>query len=151
MFDQEKFQHWSKMAQKMYGQDFWSSVFNNPQAKEMINNFAGLMGEDKSFPRADVYQTAQEFFILIDLPGVRKEDVLIQVVGDRLEVKGSVHNPYHGFQTLSAERFTGNFQRTIQLPDYIDHAHYTAKFNDGLLEIRLPRAAESPVKTLHID
>lgn len=151
MFDQEKFRRWSKLAQKVYGQDFWSSVFSNQQAGELIKSFSDLMGEEKSFPRVDVYQTEREFYILVDLPGVRREDVLIQAVGDRLEVKGSVHNPYHGYQVLSTERFTGNFQRTIRLPDYVDHDHYSAKFVDGLLEIRLPRAAESPVKTLHID
>ncbi|HHW44365.1 MAG TPA: Hsp20/alpha crystallin family protein [Desulfotomaculum sp.] len=151
MFDQEKFQRWSKMARKFHGQDFWSSIFNNSQAKEMMNSFSELLGEEKSFPRVDVYQTSHEFYVLMELPGVRKEDVLLQVVGDRLEIKGTVHNPYHGYQVHFKERFTGTFQRTVQLPDYVDHNQYSAKFVNGLLEIRLPRAGETPAKTLNID
>ncbi|MEW6274680.1 MAG: Hsp20/alpha crystallin family protein [Bacillota bacterium] len=151
MFDPEKIAQWSKMAQKMAGQDFWTNVFNSPYSARFLEQAANLVSPQKNFPRADIYQTEREIIVLVDLPGVRKQDVQIQVADDRLVIKGIAPEPYSGCRLVSSERFTGNFKRSIPLPEPVGKAGYKAALRDGLLEIRLPRGFEAAFRTIPID
>lgn len=151
MFDPEKFLQWSKLAQKKYGQDFWSSIFDNTQNAGFLEQISNMMLPQKSFPHADIYQTEQAIIVLIDLPGIKKQDIQIQATDDRLLIKGITPEPSHGNHLLSSERFTGKFERTIQLPKMIDKTGYKASLRDGLLEIHLPLSFEASARTIQID
>lgn len=151
MFDPDKFLQWSKMAQKKYGQDFWASVFDSPQNARLLEQISNMMTPQKSFPRADIHQTEQEIIVLIDLPGIKKQDIQIQAADDRLLIKGVAPEPSYGSRVVSSERFTGKFERTIQLPEMIGKTGYKASFRDGVLEIHLPRDFEATLRTIPID
>lgn len=151
MFDPEKFIQWSKTVQKMYGQDFWANVFNSPQGSRFLEQVANLAVPPKVFPRVDVYQTEKEIVVLVDLPGVKRQDIQIQLAEDRLVIKGIVQEPYQGSRLVSGERFKGNFERSVSLPELVGKTGYKASFRDGLLEIRLARVFEASLRTIPVD
>lgn len=151
MFDPEKFWQWSKIAQKKYGRDFWANVFDSPQNTKILEQISEMITPSKSFPRADIHQTEQELIVLVDLPGIKRQDIQIQATDDRLLIKGVAPEPSHGSRLVSSERFTGKFERTIHLPEMIGKTGYKASLRDGLLEIRLPRGFDAALRTIPID
>ena len=92
-------------------------------------------------PPADVYETADGFTVLMDLPGLSPEDVDIHVDGDRLVVRGerrrSDKTRPESFHRV--ERSYGVFTRLFQLTDEVDPDKVRAEFRDGLLRLELPR------------
>jgi|SRR5438105_174080 len=92
-------------------------------------------------PPADVYETAEGFVVLMDLPGLRPEDVDIHVDGERLAVRGE-RRPSETTRPESfhrVERSYGVFARVFQLTDEVDPDRVSAQFRDGLLRLELPR------------
>jgi len=151
MFDPEKILKWYKMAQKNPAQDFWTKVFDSPQNTSLLEQISNMITPRKTFPYTDIYQTGQEIVVLIDLPGIKKQDIQIQIANDRLLIKGVAPESHYSSGLVSSERFTGKFERTINLPEMIAKTGYKASLRDGLLEIRLPRGYEATVRTIPID
>jgi HSP20 family protein len=91
-------------------------------------------------PLADVYETAEAFVVLVELPGVEQEDVEIQVDGEKVIVHGrrrlGTARPelYHRM-----ERSYGSFSRSILLSGLVDAEAVSAVFKDGLLRLELPK------------
>ena len=92
-------------------------------------------------PPADVYETAEGFVVLMDLPGLLPDDVEIHVDGDRLVVRGE-RRPSDTTRPESfhrVERSYGVFTRAFQLTSEVDPDRVSAHFRDGLLRLELPR------------
>lgn len=95
-------------------------------------------------PVMDVSESDDKLTVKMDLPGVSKEDVSIQIVGDTLQVKGEKKQEkevkdenYHRI-----ERTYGSFYRSVELPTRVVAEKITAKFKDGVLTIELPKDEE---------
>lgn len=149
--DMDKLLRWRDLAQKMHGRDFWSAVFDSPQTKDFMSGFLKTFDAESNYPRADVYQKETEIVVLIEIPGIRKEDVQLTVTGDRLQIKGTVHPPYPKHTNVTTERFYGPFERTIQLPEIVQKEGVSAKFVNGLLEVRLPRDLKATATSINIE
>jgi HSP20 family protein len=93
-------------------------------------------------PLADVYETPDAFVLLVELPGVREEDVEIQIDVDRIALRGerrafgAAARPqcYHRM-----ERSCGSFSRAFALPEEVDPSAAEAQFRDGLLKLEVPK------------
>jgi HSP20 family protein len=102
-----------------------------------------------SYPAINIWTNEDGQLISAEMPGVRPEDIEIDVTGDALSLSGErkldevpVGTRYH-----RQERSFGTFGRTIQLPFMVDTAGVEASFKDGILLIHLPRAeADKPKK-----
>jgi len=101
-------------------------------------------------PVADVYETAGSYVIEIELPGLCREDVRIDVKGSKLTVRGE-RQPLGGrsaaFHRL--ERRYGPFVRSFRFGDALDPESVSADLNDGLLRVearRLPAAGTRVVR-----
>lgn len=94
-------------------------------------------------PRADVLESEQGYQLQLDLPGVKKEDIQIQVEDGTLVVKAErkLHSNLEEYHRV--ERPYGNFARSFELPDAVDPAGIEAKLSDGVLSLMLPRRAEA--------
>lgn len=95
-------------------------------------------------PVMDISESDSTITVKMDLPGVTKDDVNIQIVGDTLQVKGEKRQEkdvreenYHRI-----ERTYGSFFRSVELPTRVVAEKITAKFKDGVLTIELPKAEE---------
>ena len=92
-------------------------------------------------PSVDVCETDKALIIEIDVPGVMRKDVTVEVEGDVLRISGVrratvAHKGRHYYQV---ERVTGHFTRQLQLPHSVDREAIRAGFRAGILTITLPK------------
>ncbi|AHH97018.1 Hsp20/alpha crystallin family protein [Kutzneria viridogrisea] len=101
-------------------------------------------GEDISqtawSPLADVTETAEDYLIEIDLPGVRREDVTIDLAGSELTVSGMLEQAERRGAHRRRARRTGRFLYRVSLPQDLAADKIDAKLRDGVLTIRVPKS-----------
>ncbi|MDQ0197738.1 Hsp20/alpha crystallin family protein [Neobacillus ginsengisoli] len=154
--DMEKLKQWMEIAQNMQGGDFWKNIFEQDFAKQFINDqqhfktpFSGneekSFREEKnnrSFPMIDILEGEQEVLVLIELPGVKKENIELGLNGNTLTIKGTALPIHNHLKVTYSERFYGEFQRQIKLPDTINPKDLNAKFWNGILFVSYQRILE---------
>jgi HSP20 family protein len=96
-------------------------------------------------PRSDASALDDYYEINVELPGVKSEDVEVQVRDNTLSVRGEKHSEREekGRTYFFSEREYGAFQRTFPLPPDADSQKIDAAFDDGVLRLRIARQAGS--------
>lgn len=91
-------------------------------------------------PQIDVFQRGDQIVVRADLPGMKKEDVNVEIEQNALTIRGARRQEFEDESegVYRSERSYGNFQRSIPLPEGIETDDAEASFNDGVLEITLP-------------
>jgi HSP20 family protein len=114
-----------------------------PEETDFFSNWA---------PAVDIHETDAEYVVKADLPDVKKEDVKVEfeagvltVEGERRQEKEEKGKKFH-----KVEREFGKFVRRFSLPTEIDGARVRAEFKDGVLNIRLPKAAVAKPKAIEV-
>ena len=108
------------------------------------------MGE--GFFPVDLYETDNEVVVKASLPGVKAEDVEIAVTGDTLTIKGETKEEHEEKKPnyYRQERRYGAFQRVLTLPVRVDADKADATFEQGVLNLRLPKVPEVRPKTIEV-
>ncbi|KXN74038.1 HSP20-like chaperone [Conidiobolus coronatus NRRL 28638] len=122
-----------KSLDRFIGHDL-DRFFNN-------GGFGNLSSFGNFGPRVDVYENENETVIHAELPGFKSEDVILDINGDVLQISGESKrdNQYEENQVKISERSFGKFTRSIQLKKDSDCDNINAKFNNGILEVTVPR------------
>ncbi|HVL31682.1 MAG TPA: Hsp20/alpha crystallin family protein [Solirubrobacteraceae bacterium] len=124
----------------------FSSFFDTPTA----GNGGGAAR--RWLPAMDLVETDEHFVLRADLPGVPESDVSIEVEGNVLTISGerkTEHEDKHeGYYRI--ERATGAFRRMLTLPEGVDADAVTATFDNGVLEVRIPKPAEAKPRRVQI-
>jgi HSP20 family protein len=102
-------------------------------------------------PAVNIGETDGTYHITVELPGLSGELVNVDVQGRTVSIHGTYPETDPEHRSLVAERPSGTFARTFQLPLPVDGNAVTAAFNTGILEITLPKAEESKVKRIAIN
>jgi HSP20 family protein len=104
-----------------------------------------------NFP-LDISETDEAFEVEAALPGVKPEDVEVQVHGDTVTIKGNAKEEAaeKGKDWLRRERRYGVFARSFTLPTDIDAEKASADFENGLLKLRLPKSEAARPKTIKV-
>ena len=100
-------------------------------------------------PPVDVHETEDEYLVTIDLPGVKSEDVNVEINDNVLSISGARVADDTGAAQL-VERPYGTFARTLSLPQGVDSDSIQAGYHDGVLELRIPKPAEQKPKKITI-
>jgi HSP20 family protein len=100
-------------------------------------------------PVLDVRETEDAYLVMVDLPGVKSEDVNIEVTDQLLTISGS-RVPVATGEAQLTERPYGSFVRTLTLPKGVDSDEIKADYKDGVLELHVPKPAESKPKKIAI-
>lgn len=100
-------------------------------------------------PQLDVHETEDEYLVLVDLPGVKSEDVSIELNDQVLTVSGS-RVPIETSSSPLVERPYGSFTRTLTLPKGVDGDAIVANYADGVLELHIPKPVEAKPKRIAI-
>jgi HSP20 family protein len=103
--------------------------------------------------RMDVRENDKEYLVLADLPGVKKEDISITINGNEVAVSAEVKHEKvvkDGESLLRAERYYGTIQRAFSLGQEVDEATAQARYNDGVLELTLPKKTVAAAKRLAV-
>ena len=103
-------------------------------------------------PPVDVYETKESVVVVMELAGIDEQEVSISVAGDRLTIRGERPDRQQTPDRLytQMEICCGHFERTVTLPAEVDADKATATYNEGFLEISLPRAQRPPNRQVRI-
>jgi HSP20 family protein len=99
-------------------------------------------------PLADVMETENSIIIITDLPGVKKEDIDIDISEDAIDISAKFEDEINeeGANYIKKERSYGETRRSISLPAKINIKEAKAKFNDSILTVTLPKLMEEKHK-----
>jgi HSP20 family protein len=115
-----------------------------------FNEAAGKFERNVFFtPRTDILETNTAYELQLSLPGVRKEDVQIEMDGDRLLIAGErkVNAERNEEKYHLVESFYGKFSRSFVLPDQAQKEAIEATMVDGILTVKVPKNEAKPSKT----
>jgi HSP20 family protein len=141
----EEFEHWLDR--------FMEDVWRRP--------FPSLFGRDRwlpirplsiRMPSLDVYEEKDSVVVKAELPGMKKEEVEVNLAGENLTIKGEKKEDKEVKEDdyYRRERSYGSFLRTIALPCDVKSDEITASFKDGVLEIRMPKTEEAKKKSISV-
>jgi HSP20 family protein len=108
--------------------------------------------QDVWIPSFDVRENGSSIKIVADVPGVKRDDLEISVMGNRLVITGrrEVEERSKDENVHTWERQFGQFTRTFTLPDNVDADHITSELRDGVLTIVAPLKAGSRTRKIQI-
>lgn len=103
-------------------------------------------------PSCDIAESEDHFLLSVDLPGMKKEDIKIELNENVLTVSGErkrEHSDTHGkYQRF--EKTYGSFQRRFSLPSTVESGKVEARYEDGVLELCLPKAQAAKPRQIEI-
>jgi HSP20 family protein len=93
-------------------------------------------------PRMDVREVDNKYILALDLPGVKLDDVHIELDGDQLVIHGSRQwtSENEGERYHRVERTFGEFRRSVRLPRDVQRDSIAAEYTDGVLHVELPKS-----------
>lgn len=102
-------------------------------------------------PTADIFEAEQALTIVLEMPGVDKSNVEINIESGVLTVEGRVDfGKYEGMQPVYTEYNIGHYRRSFSLSNKIDQSKITAEMKDGVLTLTLPKAEEAKPRKIAI-
>ncbi len=103
-------------------------------------------------PRVDIVERENEYVILADLPGLKREDIAVNVESNTLSISGerTRQEEKSGERWYRAERSCGTFKRTFSLPNTIDAGKVKAEYRNGELVVILPKAEQAKPRQIDI-
>jgi len=128
--------------------DEMNSLFDLP----MTGNFARQAQLFSGWtPALDLYQNNDNVVAVVELPGMRKEDIDISLHDGMLTIAGERQSSSsEGENAERTERFSGKFRRSITLPSRVDADKVSASYKDGVLTVTLPKAEEAKPKKVEV-
>jgi HSP20 family protein len=102
-------------------------------------------------PPVDLIETDDAYLVSVELPGVNKDDVHIRIQDEKLTISGERKSQPRQMHHFRKESFDGPFSRTIALPGPVDQSKVTAKYNNGIVEIALPKQEKNKGKEIKIE
>jgi HSP20 family protein len=103
--------------------------------------------------RMDVTENDKEYQVLAELPGVKKDEISITINGNEVAVSVEVKQEKvlkNGDAVLCAERFYGTIKRAFSLGQEVDEASAQAKYENGVLELTLPKKIAAAAKRVAV-
>jgi HSP20 family protein len=130
--------------------DFVPTSFSNLIDRFFNESVSRSGGSAYSFvPRVDIVEAEKAFEIHVAVPGMKKEDFkldlndsLLTISGERKFTKEKKENNFHSIETQY-----GTFSRSFTLPENVDSSNITAKYENGILEINVPKDEKKTLKT----
>ena len=103
-------------------------------------------------PALDLYQDNDNLVAVVELPGMRKEDIEISLHDGTLTIAGErkSSSPNNGDKPERTERYVGSFRRSISLPARADANKVNATYRDGILTVTMPKAEEAKPKRIAV-
>ena len=104
--------------------------------------------------KLDVKENDKSYTIHAEIPGVKKDDIHVTIEGNQVAISAEVKNEKDindGEKVLRSERYYGKVSRAFTLAQDLDEVASSAKYNDGVLELILPKKATAISKRLNIN
>ena len=111
-----------------------------------------LLSPEAGTLRMDVAVSGDEYVITAAVPGLKADDLSLEVLGDTITLRGELIAPEakDGIDYLLRERRYGKFARSLTLPTEVDGTKAEATIVDGVLTLRLPKAETAKPRTIKV-
>ena len=102
-------------------------------------------------PPTDVYETEDALTVVMEVPGVGREDVEVELKNDVLRVEGRIDSAkYGGLEPVYTEYGVGHWARSFSLSDKVDRERIGAQLEDGVLTLTLPKTAKAKPRRIAV-
>ncbi len=139
----------------------WEPLREFEQATERIRRmldetFGGLSWPsslteaDGWSPLVDIEETDDAYVVEAELPGVKREDVKIEVVGNELTIAGEVKERERKGTLRKRTRRTGRFDYRVGLPSQVDPDKIEAKLHEGVLTLQVPKSERAQRRQIEV-
>jgi HSP20 family protein len=137
---------------------FGDLVSMHSKINRLFDDAFGDLGKDHEtfaswFPATDIYETKKDYVFRLEVPGLAKDDINVELNNNTLTIKGEKKEDkevkkedYH-----RVESFSGAFSRSYTLPRNVDSKKIKANMKDGILELHIPIAEEAKSKSISIN
>ena len=139
---------WNPLHDLVTLQDRMNRLFEDASQRHAERNASQEMQGADWYPPADVSETEAEYTIAVDLPGIDRSALDINVDENRLTIKGKRDSAEETKHRAECPR--GNFIRTFTVPTAVDQGNITASYKDGVLRVALPKKAQRPTQRVAI-
>ena len=141
-------QQWNPLQDLMFLQDRMNRLFEDATQRHSRNDQGDEFERADWTPAADVYETETEYEIALDLPGINRNTLEVDIDDNRLVIKGT--RVVESNNKQRTERPTGKFLRSFTVPSSVDQGQVGAEYRDGVLQIRLPKRKEQRAQRVEI-
>lgn len=121
-----------------------------PSSWRKIN---GDLGLDAWSPSSDLSETEKEYKVVLDLPGMERKDINVNMQDNRLIISGErkKEEKEEGQDFIRKERYSGSFYRSFTLPGEIKESAIKAQFKEGVLTVTVPKSEVKKAKNIKIE
>jgi HSP20 family protein len=127
---------WMDFANRYSDGDFWKEFMEGKDSSDPSES--PIRSVVQWVPSVDVISSKNETFILIELPGIRKEDFELIISSTQFIIKGVKPNRMLGLSYITNESYYGDFERIIPFPHPVMAETVLARLIEGILVIRFP-------------
>lgn len=120
-----------------------NAIFGQPGARMMM---------PKVFPAVNITENKEKYFVRAELPGIKTEDIKLEVTGSNLSISGERKISFEGeaVKYHRREREAGRFSRVISLSDDVEADSVEAKMKDGLLTVAITKSATAKARQIKV-
>ena len=102
-------------------------------------------------PATDIFETDQALTVVLEMPGVAKENVDVRIENDIVTIEGRIDfSKYEGMQPVYTEYNVGNYVRSFQLSSKIEQSGISAELKDGVMKLVLPKAEKAKPRKITV-
>ena len=120
--------------------------------KDFFAGFSNIGANRGVYPLLDIKEDKEKYTIDVEIPGIDKKDLKISVKKDNLIIQGEKNEEKKREEEsyLRVERSYGNFMRSVKLPTEINQSQISAKYNNGIVKIILPKIKKEKAKEVQV-
>ena len=129
-----------------------SQALEVQEKKELVSKEEKTVPARYFVPTTDIFETADALTVVMELPGVDKQALDVNIENGVLRVEGRIdHSKYEGMDPLYTEYNVGHFARSFTLSNKIDQQQISAQLEDGVITLTLKKAHEAAPRRIAID
>jgi HSP20 family protein len=136
----------------------WAAIEQVPERmRRMLEQTLGSFGSPALLseaaawtPLVDIEEEDDAYVIEAELPGVKREDIAIELLGSELSISGEIKAREHKGTVRRSTRRVGQFDYRVTLPNHVDAKKIEAKLNDGILFVRVPKAERAQRQRIEV-
>jgi HSP20 family protein len=119
--------------------------------KELVTKEEKTVPARYYVPNTDIYETPDALTLVMEIPGVEKKDISVELENDRLRVEARIDfSKYEGIEPVYTEYNVGHYARAFTLSNKIDQENITAQVEDGVLTLTLSKVKEAQPRRITI-
>jgi HSP20 family protein len=124
----------------------------NERMRRMLEQtFGGMLDEPAGWvPAVDIEESEDAYVVEAEVPGVKREDVNIEVSGNELTISGEIKVREREGIIRRRTRRVGEFEFRVVLPNEVNAEGIDAKLNDGVLTVRIPKAERAQRRRIEV-